>query len=175
MGFTRTLHRQRVVSRPPIQAVQAAPVFLEREKHTQRALFPFFATSVLPRSRPPALLLSTPSEPVFPARTVGGDAPRLFFPEGWESRLFSGIEFNFDEWSDVPWTARVEIRFDEHGVAGSVLVTESSGQPTIDRRLARSVKGWRLLEEQAPRLGRVLWHVPPAPGGEDAAAGGRPE
>ena len=87
----------------------------------------------------------------------------MTFPEGWESRLFSGIDLDFGAWTDGAWSAEMEMRFDERGVPVSMLLAKSSGLPEVDRRLARSAYGWRLLEPAAPRQGTVSWRNPLAP------------
>ena len=97
------------------------------------------------------------------------------FSGGWESRLFSGIDLGFGAWTDRAWSARIEMRFDGAGVPVSTLLAQSSGLPDLDRRLARSANGWRLLEPAAPRTGVVAWirpaaepPAPPAAAGEEA-------
>ena len=117
------------------------------------------------------------AESVFPPRTPERESARMTFPEGWESRLFSGIDLNFGAWTNSPWSARVEMRFDRAGVPVSMLLAQSSGLPELDRRLARSANGWRLLEPAAPRSGQVAWISPgtapsaPEPPPRPAAAG----
>ena len=95
----------------------------------------------------------------------------MTFPEGWESRLFSGIDLDFGAWTDGAWSAEMEMRFDERGVPVSMLLAKSSGLPEVDRRLARSAYGWRLLEPAAPRAGTVEW-TSPWPGAAGRAEGG---
>jgi hypothetical protein len=112
----------------------------------------------LTESESQAGLLASPG--VFPPRIAEKEAPRLLFPDGWESRLFSGIDLNYGNWTNLAWSAQVEMRFDGQGIPVSMLVAQSSGNPEVDRRLARSVNGWRLLEASAPRTGVVTWNCP---------------
>lgn len=100
---------------------------------------------------------------VFAERAPMVEEARMEFPEGWEPRLFSGVDLAYAGWSDAGWRAQVEVRFDDTGVPQSVVVAQSSGVPAVDRRLARSVSGWRLLAADAPRAGRVKWMVPASP------------
>jgi hypothetical protein len=112
----------------------------------------------------PRLRLAAASEPgrawaapgVFPPRAPEPAAPRMGFPDGWESRLFSGVELNFGAWTNQAWTPGMEMQFDSAGVPQSMLLVQSSGLPEVDRRLARAARGWRLLEPAAPRSGVVV-------------------
>ncbi len=52
------------------------------------------------------------------------------------------------------------MRFDENGVPVSMMLAQSSGLSEVDRRLARSANGWRLLEPSASRTGTVEWNSP---------------
>ena len=88
-----------------------------------------------------------------------------------DRRLFSGIDLNYGDWTNAAWSARIEMRFDAKGVPVSMLLAQSSGLPEVDRRLARSVNGWRLLEPAAPRAGTVEW-TSPWPGAAGRAEGG---
>jgi hypothetical protein len=99
----------------------------------------------------------------------------MAFPDGWESRLFSGIDLDFGAWTNRAWSAQIEMRFDGKGIPALVLLAQPSGFPEVDRRLARSASGWRLLEASAPRAGLVGWSSPAAepsaPASSLAAAG----
>jgi hypothetical protein len=104
---------------------------------------------------------------VLTKRRATRESARLLFSPGWESRLFAGIDLNFDDWTNAAWRARVELQFDERGTPRAVLLDESSGWPALDQRLLRSVSAWRLLEPNAPRMGTVAWVRPgPATGAE---------
>ena len=110
------------------------------------------------RSLPAAgLPPASAAAPVFPPRSPGDDPSRMVFPDGWEARLFSGVDPGFGAWSTQAWSAVVDLRFDADGIPQSVLLVQSSGLPDVDARLARSARGWRLLEAGAPRQGRVGW------------------
>ena len=104
-------------------------------------------------------------KPVFANRRPPPDLPRMDFPAGWEPRIFAGLDLAYADWVDgVPWTASADIRFDAQGIPLSVLLDRSSGIPAVDKRIARSASGWRLLDPDAPRHGKVSWRVP-APAG----------
>ena len=96
----------------------------------------------------------------------------MSFPDGWESRLFSGIDLEYGGWTNGAWSARVEMRFDAKGLPISMMLAQASGFPEVDRRLARSVNGWRLLEPSAPREGIVAWSSPAPEASGPAAEGG---
>ena len=168
-GFSHSLRRERIGLPPPVQAAPAAAAFLPRRDPP--AGFDF-SNGAGTRFIPAAPFAAVPPEAgVFPPRSAVREMPRLAFPEGWESRLFSGIDFNFGEWTNAAWAARVEMRFDARGVPVSMLVAQSSGLPEVDRRLARSANGWRLLEPAAPRAGTIEW-ISPAPAPSAATKGG---
>ena len=156
-GFSHALRGGRANVAPPLQAERPAPTYWTGT--------PVFA--------PLALVLPPPAPPdsaaeVFAPRPAPRETPRLAFSAGWESRLFSGIDLGYPNWTNAAWQARVELRFDDRGVPTSVLLAQASGIPDVDRRLARSVSGWRLLEPTAPRTGAATWT---APGPADAAGG----
>ena len=172
-GFSHSLRREHAGLTPPVQAQQVETVFLERPEPAVAAGFP-----KLSRFRPASVEAST--EPlgvssIFPPRVPEREGPRMIFPDGWESRLFAGIDLDFGTWTDQAWSAKVEMRFDEKGVPVLLLLAQPSGLLEVDRRLARSASGWRLLEPSAPRAGIMAWNCPaaepavPAPG--PAAAG----
>lgn len=107
--------------------------------------------------------------PVFANRTPPSEEPRMEFPSGWEQRLFAGVDLAYAGWAPGrEWTASAELEFDERGILTAILLDRSSGIPRVDRRLARSAAGWRLLDAGAPRRGRVVWRVP-APAAPAAA------
>ncbi len=154
-GFSHALRGGRASLAPPVQADRPAPVFWTAPP----AYAPLDFASPAPAPIEGAAA-------VFPARPLPRETPRLAFSAGWESRLFSGIDLDYPAWTNAPWQARVELRFDDRGVPTSVLLAQASGIPAVDRRLARSVSGWRLLEPAAPRSGTATWTAPaPAPGG----------
>lgn len=173
-GFSHSLRRGRARLTPPVQTVRPAAAYLE----TGGDVMPMDNDLARP------IRLSAAPEPartwsvagVFPPRTLEPEAPRMVFPEGWESRLFSGMELTFGEWTSQAWMARMEMRFDSGGVPQSMLLVQSSGMPEVDRRLARTARGWRLLDPGAPRSGIVAWirpASPPPPPAPPAPAAGR--
>jgi hypothetical protein len=170
-GFSHSLRRARAGLPPPIQTARPAAAFLVRPNSAAAfdlaKLGPIWGSP----SSPP--IGSGRDNAVFPPRVPAREMPRLSFPDGWESRLFSGIDLNFGAWTNGSWSARVEMRFDAQGVPVSTLLAQSSGDPEVDRRLARSAHGWRLLEPDAPRTGIVAWNSP-ATGALAAAEGGTP-
>lgn len=170
-GFSHSLRRERAGLPPPVQTARPGAAFLDRR--APPAGFDF-SKSGMPRlfpGTPPAETL--PAARVFTPRNPVRETPRLAFPAGWESRLFSGIDLNYGDWTNAAWSARIEMRFDAKGVPVSMLLAQSSGLPEVDRRLARSVNGWRLLEPAAPRAGTVAWSSP-APAPPAAGEGGAP-
>ncbi|NCA82600.1 MAG: hypothetical protein EOM72_07600 [Opitutae bacterium] len=170
-GFSHSLRRERSRLSPPVQALRPAAAFLAGPEPA--------AASDLTRprglrwaERGAESAFRPASGGVFPPRIPAREAPRMDFPEGWESRLFSGIDLEFGVWTSRAWSARIEMRFDGAGVPVSTLLAQSSGLPELDRRLARSANGWRLLEPAAPRTGVVAWNRPaPEPPARPAAAG----
>ena len=167
-GFSHSLRGERAGLAPPVHAIRSPAVFLA----DARALpTPDFAARERPDFDLPASpAASVPVESVFPPRTPAAETPRLDFPAGWESRLFSGIDLDFQSWTNAAWEARIEMQFDAKGVPTSMLLAQGSGLPEVDRRLVRSASGWRLLEPAAPRTGVVAWNSPLAA----ASAGGSP-
>ena len=158
-GFSHALRGDRANVAPPIQAERPAPAYWTGA--------PDFVPLALALPGPgPATSLAE----VFAPRPAPRETPRLAFSAGWESRLFSGIDLDYPNWTNAPWQARVELRFDARGVPTSVLLAQASGIPDVDRRLARSVSGWRLLEPTASRTGAATWLAP----GPAEAAGGAP-
>lgn len=159
-GFSHSLRRERSRLAPPVQSSRPAPAFLEEptleflDLAAQANI-----RRVAPQTGIDPLLVD---ESVFPPRVQEQKVPRMDFPDGWESRLFSGIDLNFDRWTNRAWSARIEMQFDKAGVSASMLLAQSSGLPELDRRLARSANGWRLLEPAAPRTGVVSWSSPGA-------------
>lgn len=165
-GFSHSLRTERSRLTPPVEMPLPQPAFLGPPAPVRSA-----GTGTGRSLRAPALPLAVPPDGprVFPARPMQPERPRMEFPDGWESRLFSGIDLNFGTWTNAAWTAEVEMHFDGKGVPVSMLLAKSSGRPDLDRRLARSVNGWRLLDPSAPRTGVVTWRnsaPPPAAGGE---------
>ena len=157
-GFSHSLRRERVGLPPPVQTARPEASFLENPRPA-----PAFELSMpgSPRFVSSQVQPEPPSGAgVFPPRAPARESPRMDFPDGWESRLFSGIDLNFGAWTNGGWSARVEMQFAENGVPVSMLLAQSSGIPEVDRRLERSVNGWRLLEPAAPRTGTVAWNSP---------------
>lgn len=170
-GFSHSLRRERAGLAPPVQAARPDAAFLGDPRPDARRAgttmeFARLSASVASAGFPAA-------ESVFPPRTPEPEAPRMAFSDGWESRLFSGIDLDFSAWTNIAWTAQVEMRFDAKGVPASMLVTQASGNPDVDRRLARSAYGWRLLEPSAPREGVVAWSSPVPGTRPPAASAGR--
>ncbi len=153
-GFSHALRGGRASVAPPVQADRPAPAYWTAA--------PAFAAPTLAW---PAADAPTSAPEVFAPRPAPREAPRLTFSAGWESRLFSGIDLDYPNWTNAPWQARVELRFDGRGVPASVLLAQASGIPDVDRRLARSASGWRLLEPAAPRSGAATWFAPAPAGG----------
>lgn len=120
--------------------------------------------------------------PVFANRVRPEEPARMEFPEGWEQRLFAGVDLAYADWAPgAAWEATAEVEFDGTGIPVAVFLDRHSGIPEVDRRLARSVSSWRLLAGGAPRKGKVSWRVPAAGAGGGAgdgvpaAAAGEPE
>ena len=170
-GFSHSLRTERFRLSPPVQSLRPEAAFLAGPEPADSSDL----------TRPRGLRWAerdARSEPrpaagsVFPPRIPEREAPRMDFSGGWESRLFSGIDLGFGAWTDSAWSARIEMRFDGAGVPVSTLLAQSSGLPELDRRLARSANGWRLLDPAAPRTGVVAWSSPaPEPPARLAAAG----
>lgn len=166
-GFSHGLRGERAGLAPPVHAERPPAAYLG----DARAFAPL---EVGEPARPGAGAPAARSEPspfpaVFPPRSPEKEMPRMLFPNGWESRLFSGIDLEYRIWTNAAWEAQIEMRFDDKGVPASMLLAQASGLPDLDRRLVRSASGWRLLDSAAPRTGRVAWRVPAA-----AAEGGAP-
>lgn len=159
-GFSHALRRDRAQLAPPDQAIRAEAAFLE----TAPAVVLASPTTTVPQGvlTVPPPLLAWPTPRVFAARPTGADTPSMIFTEGWESRLFSGVDPGYGAWTPQAWKARIEMRFDGAGIPDSVLLVEPSGLSDVDRQLARSVRGWRLLDAAAPRQGAVTWQSPAA-------------
>ncbi len=165
-GFSHRLRRERADLAPPVQAGRPPAAFLPEAAAAE----PDFAGLARELAPAPAVDETAAAGDVFLPRQAVAQAPRMVFPAGWESRLFSGIDLNYGGWTNVAWEAQVELSFDRQGVPAAVLLARCSGLPEVDRRLARSASGWRLLEPAAARAGVVTWNVPaaaaePAPGG----------
>ena len=162
-GFSHSLRQDRARLTPPDQAVGPEAAFLET---APAAVLTSPTVAMLPGLLTvPQTVSAWPAPSVFPPRATGADGPRMIFPEGWESRLFSGMDPGYGSWSPQAWSARIEMRFDADGVPDSVLLVQSSGLADVDRRLVRSVRGWRLLDVTVPRQGVVAWMssaIPPA-------------
>ena len=162
-GFTHALRRGRIGLAPPVQAVRPEAAFLDNPR-------PLPAVNLWAGNEIQRADVETPAEPwpasaVFPPRVAAVETPHLEFSDGWESRLFSGIDLNFGDWTNAAWSARIEMQFDAKGVPVSMLLAQASGLPEVDRRLVRSASSWRLLEPDAMRHGTVVWQSP-APAGE---------
>jgi len=160
VGFSHSLRRERAGLTPPVEIARPAVAFLDNPGPASTLDFPKRGRSRLAASETRIEFLASAS--VFPPRVPEREEPRLAFPDGWESRLFSGIDLNFGAWTNSAWSARVEMRFDAKGAPVSMLLAQASGISEIDNRLARSVGGWRLLEASAPRTGVVAWSCPAA-------------
>lgn len=165
-GFSHALRDERIRLAPPVEVSRPPLAFLPPPPPDE----PSFGR---PAPAPAGTGMGgSPSTGVFPPRRPEADAPRMVFSDGWESRLFSGIDLNFGKWTNVGWTAQLEIRFDGRGVPDAVAVAQASGWPALDQRLARSVYGWRLLDAEADRTGTVVWN---SPAGTPAPAAARTE
>ena len=160
-GFSHSLRQDRARLTPPDQAVRPEAAFLETPP---AAVLASRTVAMLPDLLTvPQTVSAWPAPSVFPPRATGADGSRMIFPEGWESRLFSGMDPGYGSWSPQAWSARIEMRFDADGVPVSMLLVQPSGLADVDRRLARSVRGWRLLDAAAPRHGEVTWLSPAIP------------
>jgi hypothetical protein len=159
-GFTHALRREKVELLPPVHMERPAYAYLLPEPVVESSADEWGWQ--LPRADDGAA-----AGGVLTKRRATRESARLLFSPGWESRLFAGIDLNFDDWTNAAWRARVELQFDERGTPRAVLLDESSGWPALDQRLLRSVSAWRLLEPNAPRMGTVAWVRPgPATGAE---------
>ena len=158
-GFSHALREERSRILPPVQSSRPEMAFLPPPS-LARVLDMAVPDPRFKMSSETSAELLRGAGSVFPPRTSEKELPRMSFPDGWESRLFSGIDLNFDSWTSRAWSARIEMQFDSTGVPRSILLTQSSGWPEVDRRLTRSAHGWRLLEAGAPRTGVVLWSSP---------------
>jgi len=157
-GFTHSQRSERSRLTPPVQVVRPSRTILDNPR--SEATFDLLKPERIQLASAPASPGWDAMPGVFPPRTPDTEVPKLVFPDGWESRLFSGIDLNYGDWSDTPWTAQVEIHFDPKGIPTSVLLARSSGWVEVDRRLARSISGWRLLDSEASRSGLVAWSAP---------------
>ena len=158
-GFSHSLREESFRLQPPVQSTRPEVAFLQRPSFSGALDMAVSGNRRSMSSETPGELLKT-TDSVFPPRIPEKETPRIVFPEGWESRLFSGIDLNFNNWTHRVWSARVEMQFDATGVPRSMMLTQSSGFPEMDRRLARSTSGWRLLDPAAPRRGVVSWISP---------------
>ena len=165
-GFSHALRREQAGLTPPVQIRRTEHAFLPRPA---RMTQPVRADFVRLAAREALAGGRDEISAVFPPRRLETESARMVFPLGWESRLFSGIDLNFGTWTNVAWSAKVELRFDAKGIPALVLLAQSSGLPEVDRRLARSASGWRLLEPAARPAGVVAWYSPAAgPAQEEA-------
>lgn len=158
-GFSHSLRRDRARLAPPDQPTRPKAAFLETSPSAIQASP---ATAFQPElvAIPPALS-AWPAPPVFPVQPTGAaERPRIIFSKDWDPRLFSGLDSDYAAWTSQAWTARVEMRFDGAGIPESVLLVQPSGLDDLDRRLTRSLRGWRLLDAAAPRQGEVTWRCP---------------
>ena len=157
-GFTHHLRRQHARIAPPEKSAES------RLTHLQPTRSPTTDQPV-PWKMPAAPLAGAPTPAlsageVFPPRVLPAETPRMEFSEGWESRLISGIDLDYPAWTNIAWTAHVEVQFDATGVPISVLLAQPTGQSELDARLVRSVRAWRLLEPAVTRQGSVTWMHP---------------
>lgn len=156
-GFSHALRREQAGLTPPVQTRRTEHSFLPRPARAVPSVpadFVHLAGREFPAEGQDEI------SNVFPPRQMQSDSARMVFPLGWESRLFSGIDLNFGTWTNVAWSAKVELRFDAKGIPAMVMLAQSSGLPEVDRRLARSASGWRLLEPAARPAGVVAWSSP---------------
>lgn len=159
-GFTHELRRPHTHTAPPTTPAEPVLATLQPTPRPTDRPTPWALSD-----SPPAIS----QEPlygigeVFPPRTLPPEIARMEFSEGWESRLFAGIDLNYSTWTQSAWNARVETQFDAVGVPISVVLVASTGQPELDARLVRSVYGWRLLVADASRNGAVRWIHPAVP------------
>ena len=161
LGFSHSLRRERARLAPPVEVQRPPLAFGELPLPAARS--PGEISVRLRWAREEQAVAFPSAAGVFPPKAPEPDVPRMAFPEGWESRLFSGIDLNFAAWTNMPWSARIEMRFDGKGVPVSMLLAQSTGLPETDQRLARSASGWRLLDSNAPRTGVVAWNSPGTP------------
>jgi hypothetical protein len=168
-GFSHSLRSGRIRLAPPVHLSPTDKTFLPPPGG--ESAFEAGPSGRIRLNPPRAPATPATMSGVFPPRDLSPEAPGMLFPAGWESRLFSGIDLSFGAWTNRAWTARIEMRFDVAGVPVSMLLTESSGWPEVDRRLVRQARGWRLLESGAPRAGVVTWRVPGS--SSTVPAGGR--
>ncbi len=157
-GFSHSQRRERAHLTPPVQVSRPRTALSEHPRSA--AAFDLLKPERIRLASSDGQPEWRSSSPVFSPRVQEPESPRLTFSDGWESRLFSGIDLNYGSWSDAAWTAQVEIQFDDKGIPTSVLLAHSSGLPEVDRQLARSISGWRLLEPAAPRTGLIAWNSP---------------
>ncbi len=158
-GFSHPLRRHRAQLQPPVDITPPGAFYLSRSEPPSNT-FLGGPVRLAPRTGTPVEL---PANGVFPPRDQARSPSRMVFPSGWESRLFSGIDLGYNRWTNQIWSAELDMQFDAAGVPISVLLSRSSGLPAVDRRLARSAFGWRLLDPDAPRSGRVAWWFSPPP------------
>ncbi len=156
-GFSHALRRERARIGPSVDSPLPSPAFFEGAKGARDGggAVQLAAPSPAPGPRREA-------DPVFPPRPV--PAPARQFPPGWSAADFTGLREDYAMWADGAWRARVEAVFDADGLPRAVLLTASSGEPDVDRRLVRGVRGWRLRNPDAPRAGVVEWRVPAGSG-----------
>lgn len=166
-GFTGALRALSPRLAPPVRRADrpAAPAAASSEP----SLPDWTSPALAPRAPlPPG---DTGWKPVFANRRPPVETPRIDFPAGWESRIFSGLDLNYPAWfPDTPWTATADLAFDAAGIPVSVLLDRPSGAPAIDQRLARSAASLRLLDPAAPRRGKITWRVPAASPADTADA-----
>jgi len=102
---------------------------------------------------------------VFAKRAAGGGAsptePRMAFGNGWEARMFSGVDTDYGSWrAGGGWSAEMFLEFDAQGVPVHMMLTKRTGDEAIDKRLLQGAYGWRLRDAKAPWQGTVSWSVP---------------
>jgi len=102
---------------------------------------------------------------------AGSSKAEMRLPEGWEPRMFSGVELDYPEWTTGGWRAKVEVEFDADGRVDHVFLTVPSRVAEVDARLARGIRRWRLLDEEAARRGEVEWVVPAGAAGTGKKGG----
>lgn len=95
--------------------------------------------------------------------------PSMEFSEGWEGRMFGGVDLEYAEWGraepgEAGWSAAAEAEFDANGVPRHVFLTERSGVASVDLAASREIWKWRLRNSEAPRTGFVRWRGASGPG-----------
>ena len=172
-GFTGALRARTPRLAPPVRRTAAMAYAPSAAAAPKSSAVPDWNA---PEFEPVRPLGSVPPgwTPVFANRVPPREEPRMEFPPGWEQRVFAGVDLAYAGWAPGrEWSAAAELEFDARGIPTAILLDRSSGIPRVDRRIARSASGWRLLDAEAPRRGKVVWRVPAAVPAA-AAEGGTP-